>query len=78
MRHHLPSDLKRRGLAEIARVLKPGGRLLIVNFKRPTTHWAQMLYTLIFHGTLRGRPGSPNAIVRSRIYPGAGWRFALQ
>jgi ubiquinone/menaquinone biosynthesis C-methylase UbiE len=33
MMHHLPHPLKRQGLAEIARVLKPGGRLVIADFK---------------------------------------------
>ena len=34
MMHHLPAPLKRQGLAEIARVLKPGGRLVIADFRR--------------------------------------------
>ncbi|MCL7454894.1 MAG: methyltransferase domain-containing protein [Anaerolineae bacterium] len=37
MIHHLPGeDLKRRGFTEIRRVLKPGGRLLVVDFEPPT------------------------------------------
>ena len=34
--HHLPDDLKRRGFTEILRVLKPGGHVLIADFKPPT------------------------------------------
>ena len=39
MMHHLPDDLKHRGLAEIARVLKPWGRLLVLDMKGPAGPW---------------------------------------
>jgi SAM-dependent methyltransferase len=35
MMHQVPNEVKRQGLAEIARVLKPGGRLLVVDTRRP-------------------------------------------
>src|SRR3954454_13955413 len=35
--HHLPDDTKRVTLAEMARVLRPGGRFLLIDFGRPET-----------------------------------------
>jgi ubiquinone/menaquinone biosynthesis C-methylase UbiE len=44
MMHHLPEDLKVCGLAEIYRVLKPSGRLLIADFMRPTGSFLNHLF----------------------------------
>jgi len=44
MMHHLPEELKVRGLAEIYRVLKPGGGLLIADFMRPTGSFINHLF----------------------------------
>ncbi|MCC6545367.1 MAG: methyltransferase domain-containing protein [Nitrospirae bacterium] len=52
MIHHLPPDLKFKGLAEVYRVLKPGGRLLVVDISRPSNPlWWFFIWPLLF---LRG------------------------
>ena len=37
MIHHLPADLRPQALAEIFRVLRPGGRLLVADFRPPSS-----------------------------------------
>jgi ubiquinone/menaquinone biosynthesis C-methylase UbiE len=41
MMHHLPKSLKRQGLGEISRVLKPGGRVVIADFKHKSDRQGQ-------------------------------------
>ena len=50
MLHHLPEDVKRRGLGEIRRVLKPGGRLLAVDFGETSQSVIGHLLSVLGHG----------------------------
>lgn len=52
MMHHLPEAVKRQGLPEIRRVLKPGGRLVIIDIKRPTTIAGRLLTAVALHAGL--------------------------
>lgn len=51
MMHHLPEQLQVEGLAEIRRVLKPGGRILIADMIRPSNSFIKRFFTLLVrHG----------------------------
>jgi ubiquinone/menaquinone biosynthesis C-methylase UbiE len=49
MMHHLPEHVHVQGLAEIHRVLKPGGRLLVADMKRPGDSFISRLISRIMH-----------------------------
>jgi ubiquinone/menaquinone biosynthesis C-methylase UbiE len=54
MLHHLPDDLKRKGFAEIRRVLKPGGRFLAMDFAAQSH--SPIGHLLSVFGYSRGEP----------------------
>ncbi len=68
MMHHLPPSLKHRGLAEIRRVLKPGGRLLVVDVTRPTTRQGRLMRTLALHGGARTGAQDLPALLRDSAF----------
>ncbi|WP_371493811.1 methyltransferase domain-containing protein [Kitasatospora sp. NBC_00374] len=43
MLHHLPEDVRARAVAEMRRALRPGGRLLLADFRPPTNSVARHL-----------------------------------
>ncbi len=49
MMHHLPEDLKPRALAEIRRVLKPGSRLIVVDFQQPSSRLGRLAPVWLLH-----------------------------
>lgn len=53
MMHHLQGELKQAALTEIYRALKPRGRLVIVDLKRPTGRLGKMTAALMMHGGMK-------------------------
>ncbi len=62
MLHHLPDDVKGKGLAEIRRVLKPGGRFLVVDLTVHGHSFVGHVMTLLGHGE-RGQASELKAIM---------------
>ena len=50
MLHHLPDEVKKSGIAEVARVLKPGGRFVAVDFSGHGGGFIGHVITLFGHG----------------------------
>jgi demethylmenaquinone methyltransferase/2-methoxy-6-polyprenyl-1,4-benzoquinol methylase/phosphoethanolamine N-methyltransferase len=69
MIHHLPDVLQVRGLAEIYRVLKPGGRILIADFMRPNASFFGKFFTaLAMHRGMKfGIEDLPELLERSQF-----------
>lgn len=67
MLHHLPPAVKRAGMAEVYRVLKPGGCLLVVDIDKPANPlwWLLCWPLLIFHFTAPNLRGDVPAYLRA-------------
>ena len=90
MMHHLPVPLKRKGLAEISRVLKPGGRLVIADFTHKKERQGQAarfhaggshmhdLVTIVSEAGFVQVETSEMRPSRFSAFPGAGFVRALK
>ena len=63
MLHHLPPEVKVKGLSEVYRMLKPGARFVLVDVDRPTfLLWWVLLWPLLFwsftEDQVKGRLGA--------------------
>ena len=62
MLHHLGPKLRKQCAGEVQRVLKPGGRWLVVDFEGPARHAGGILSMFHRHGHIK--PGDLGALVR--------------
>ncbi len=56
MLHHLPEELRARAIGEMHRVLRPGGRLLVADFRPPASRLAGLLIAPMTSPAMRGSP----------------------
>ncbi len=56
MMHHLPEDLRSQAIAEMLRVLRPGGRVLVADFRPPTSRVGRRLIGAITGPAMETNP----------------------
>ena len=56
MIHHLPEDLRTNALAEMHRVLRPGGRLLVADYRPPSSPLARRVLTYVTGAGMQHNP----------------------
>lgn len=73
MLHHLPEEVKRKGFAEIARVLRPGGRFFAVDFATGSPGRLHRLVGRLF-GHTTGHTGQADLESAKQMLVSAGFR----
>jgi ubiquinone/menaquinone biosynthesis C-methylase UbiE len=56
MIHHLPAELRGPAVAEMFRVLRPGGRILLADFRPPASRLGQRLVGALAHPAMQHNP----------------------
>ncbi len=65
MLHHLPEELQRKGLEEIGRVIKPGGRFVAVDVAGGSNSLLGHLFSFLGHGHGKDSPGRLVELLKS-------------